>query len=45
VMIDSLIIGKQTSRTLGGAHVPDTIVGGGNGSTDPGSGLMSNPKL
>jgi hypothetical protein len=44
-MIDSLIVGKQTSRTLGGAYLPDTIVGGGNGSNDPGSALISNPKL
>ena len=42
-MVDSLIIGKQTSRILGGPHLTDTIVGGGNGSTDSGSGLVSNP--
>jgi N-methylhydantoinase B/oxoprolinase/acetone carboxylase alpha subunit len=44
-MVDSLIIGKQTSRNLGGPHLPDTIVGGGIGSTDSGSGLFSNPQI
>ncbi len=45
IMMENILKGKQTSRTLNNA-LAETIIGGGNGSMDSaGSGLISNPKL